>query len=49
LDHERLAHYAHTKEKAAMHTRHIETIRATHLDALDWKVERGGWRRYKAE
>ena len=49
LDHERLAHYAHTKEKAAMHTRHIEAIRATHLDALDWKVERGGWRRYKAE
>jgi len=48
LDHERLAHYAYTEQKATVHTRHIEAIRATHLEALDWKVERGGWRRYRA-
>ena len=30
-----------------MHTRHIEQIRATHLDALGWKVGRDGWRRWQ--
>ena len=47
LDPERLRHYAFSEEKAAAHTRHIEQIRATHLDALGWQVERSGWRRYR--
>lgn len=47
LDRELLAHYAFSEEKAAAHTRHIERIRATHLDALGWQVGRDGWRRYK--
>ena len=47
LDPERLRHYAFSEEKAAAHTRHIEQIRATHLDVLGWRVERGGWRRYR--
>ena len=47
LDRERLAHYAFSEEQAQMHTRHIEQIRATHLDALGWKVGRDGWRRWQ--
>ena len=47
LARELLAHYAFSEEKAAAHTRHIERIRATHLDALGWQVGRDGWRRYK--
>ena len=47
FDHQLLAHYAFSDERAAAHTHHIEQIRARHLDALDWKVGRDGWRRYK--
>jgi glucarate dehydratase len=48
LDPERLAHYAFTQEKAAVHTRHIEKIRAEHLDTLGWRVDRTGWPRYRS-
>jgi len=47
LDPERLAHYAFTEEKAAIHARHIEKIRAEHLDTLGWRVDRTGWPRYR--
>lgn len=43
-----LEHYKVTEEKFAVHTRHIEEIRATHLDALGWRHSRTGWHRYRA-
>ena len=47
LDPEALEHYAWSPEKAAVHTRHIESIRARRLDALDWNTGRDGWPRYR--
>lgn len=45
LDTELLEKYKWTEEKYAAHTRHIEQIRATHLDALGWRRNRMGWPR----
>ncbi|MFN8493624.1 MAG: enolase C-terminal domain-like protein [Caldilineaceae bacterium] len=45
LDPERLAHYQWREEKQALHQRHIEAIRARHLDALGWRRNRMGWLR----
>ncbi len=45
LDADLLEQYRWTEEKQALHTRHIERIRATHLDALGWRKDRMGWLR----
>ncbi len=42
LDADLLEQYRWTEEKQALHTRHIEGIRATHLDALGWRKDRMG-------
>ncbi len=45
LDPERLEQYRWTEEKHAVHQRHIEAIRARHLDAFGWRRNRMGWLR----
>ncbi len=45
LDPDRLDHYQWTEEKHAVHQRHIEAIRARHLDMLGWRRDRMGWLR----
>ena len=47
LDPDLLEQYKWTEETYAVHTRHIEQIRATHLDALKWRRNRMGWPRYR--
>ena len=47
LDPERLERYAFSQEKYQAHQRHIESIRATHLDTLGWRRQRDGWPRYR--
>ncbi len=45
LDPDLLEEYQWTEEKAAVHTEHIERIRTTHLDTLEWRKNRMGWTR----
>lgn len=45
LDPDLLAEYRWTEEKQDLHTRHIEAIRANHLDRLGWRKDRMGWLR----
>ena len=45
LDCELLEEYQWTAEKQALHNRHIEDIRETHLDTLGWLKTRTGWLR----
>ena len=45
LDPDLLVEYRWTEEKQALHTQHIEAIRANHLDRLGWRKDRMGWLR----
>jgi glucarate dehydratase len=43
LDAALLEQYRWTEEKHGVHLRHIERIRATHMDTLGWRRNRMGW------
>lgn len=43
LDQGLLEQYRWTQEKQDTHTRHIEGIRATHMEVLGWRRNRMGW------
>ena len=46
LDPDLLEEHKFTQEKWDLHTRHIEAVRARHLDELGWRHHRMGWHRH---